>query len=238
MSGRGAVLITGAAQRVGAAMALHFAAAGYDVALHYNQSHSAAMRIQKDIEQLGVRCTLIRHDMTDIAGIPAFMREVRNLVPRCTTLVNNASVFDRASFMETGEAFLDHQFTVNFKAPFFVTQAFAREFSEGSVINMLDTDIASTQGSHFAYLLSKKALAEFTAMAARQLGPDIRVNGICPGILLPSNELDAAYIEKISKTLPQRRVGTLEEVVSAALWLAQSSVTGQFIYVDGGQQLL
>ncbi|NCY25814.1 MAG: SDR family oxidoreductase [Alphaproteobacteria bacterium] len=233
-----AVLITGAAQRVGAAMALHFAQNGYDIALHYNLSQSAAGRIKKDIEQLGARCVLLRHDMQDIAGIANFMREVRAQMPYCTALVNNASVFDRASFQETDEAFLDRQFTVNFKAPFFLTQAFSREFTEGCVINMLDSEISGTQGSHFAYLLSKKALADFTAMAARQLGPYMRVNAICPGILLPSNELDAAYIDRLSGDLPQRRVGTLEEVVSAALWLAQSPVTGQFIYIDGGQQLL
>lgn len=229
-----AVLITGAAQRVGAALALHFAQSGFDVGLHYHRSQAAALRIQKDIEQLGARCVLFRHDMQDIKGIPVFMREVRRQLPNASVLVNNASVFERARFMETDEAFFDHQMTVNFKAPFFLTQAYVSEYAEGVVINMLDADIGKSQGSHFAYLLSKKVFAEFTLMAAKQLAPSVRVHGICPGILMPSNELDVAYIEKLAPTLPQQRIGTLEEVADAALWLARTASTGQLIYVDGG----
>lgn len=230
-----AVLITGAAQRVGAALALEFASAGYDVGLHYNLSQAAARRIQQDIEQLGQRCVLLHHDMNNISGIETFMHEARRQLPHCRVLINNASVFERAAFLETDEALFDRQFTVNLKAPFFITQHFAREFGEGCVINMLDTDIEKTGGSHFAYLMSKKSLADFTLMAAAQLAPHIRIHAICPGILLPSNELDTAYMERLSKTLPQKRIGTLPEVTNAALWLAQTATTGQFIYVDGGQ---
>ena len=140
--------------------------------------------------------------------------------------------------METDETLFDRQFAVNLKAPFFLTQAFAKTFGKGCVINMLDTDIAQMQGSHFAYLLSKKALAEFTAMAARVLGPKIRVNGICPGALLQNAE-DKQFIEKLRPRLPLRRQAELEEVAQAVYFLCQDGpITGQLIFADGGQHLL
>lgn len=238
MTEKKAVLITGSAQRVGASLALSFADAGYDILLHFHNSEAAAERIKRDIEAKGVQCTLLAHDLCDVAGIDAFMKEARRLVPHCEVLVNNASVFERGLLMETDEKLFDEQMAINFKAPFFVTQAFVRYFKKGCVINMLDTSVKETQGSHFAYLLSKKALASFTSMAARQLGPDIRCHGICPGILLPSNELDEEYMQRVAPTLPMKKIGTLDQVASTALWLAESQTTGQFIFVDGGQHVL
>ena len=233
-----AILITGAAQRVGAALALHFARHGHDVVLHYNHSEPAARKIQQEIEALGATCILVRHDMHDIKGIPGFLREVKRRMPHCTTLINNASIFERATFLETDEELFDRQMEVNYKAPVFMTQAFARVFGKGCIINMIDSDISRTQGSHFAYLLSKKALASFTEMAAHELGPQIRVNGICPGILLPSNELDIAYIQSIKDKLPLGHIASLDDVAETALWLCKGLTTGQFMYIDGGQHLL
>lgn len=238
MSNTQGILITGAAQRVGASLALAFAKTGHDVVLHYNHSEQAARKIQEEIESLGAACVLLRHDMHDIKGIPAFLHEVKKRLPHCSVLINNASIFERGTLMETTEDLFDRQMEVNFKAPFFMTQGFARLFTKGCIINMLDTDIVSTQGSHFAYLMAKKALAAFTEMAARELGPHIRVNAICPGILLPSNELDLDYIKKISPGLPMKKIATLEQIAETALWLCKGGTTGQFIFTDGGQHLL
>lgn len=235
---RNAVFITGAARRVGAYVAMHFAKAGYDIVLHYHNSQAAAQRMKEDIESYGVTCTLVNHDMQDIPGIDALLRSVHQIAPHCSVLINNASVFDRGTFMETTEALFDQQMHVNFKAPFFTTQAFAKYFKKGCVINMLDTSISETQGSHFAYLLSKKVLADFTKMAARELGPHITCHGICPGILLPSNELDQEYIEKLQPTLPMHEIGELDDIADTALWLSQSPTTGQCIFIDGGQHVL
>ena len=234
------VIITGAARRVGAALARCFAAHGYDIALHYNRSEKDAGRLKKNIEKLGVDCILFQHDLMDIETLPWFIKNVRSQMRHCTVLINNASAFERAEFMETDEALFEQQFTVNFKAPFFLTQAFAKTFGKGCVINMLDADFTGTHGSHFAYLLSKKALADFTPMAARALGPRIRVNGVCPGIVLPpeSGEYDA-YVKKSRANMPLREHPTLEAVAEAAYWLAgQAHITGQLIYVDGGRHVL
>jgi pteridine reductase len=236
---RKAVLITGGARRVGAAFSLYFAERGYDVALHYNSSKAEAVKIQRAIDKIGRKCELFACDLQKTKALPAMMKQVQKAMPHCTALINNASIFERAGFLDTDEALFDRQLNVNFKAPFFLTQAFARSFKKGCVVNVLDTDIAQTQGSHFAYLLSKKALAAFTPMAARALGPDIRVNGVCPGAVLPSSQLDKNYMEKLPNALPLKRLARLEEVAAAALSLCENeAITGQILYADSGQHLL
>jgi len=239
MTARPAILITGAAKRVGAGLARSLAAAGYDIALHYRISGTEAAQLQKEIEATGARCVLFPEDLSDIAALPAFMSKVQQVLPNCVALINNAAVFERAPFMDTDEALFDRQFNTNFKAPFFLTQAFAKTFGKGSVINMLDTNISSTQPSHFAYMLSKKALADFTLMAARALGPDIRVNGLCPGPLLAANARDEAYMRKLEQILPLQSNPQLEECAQTVLWLlGQAHITGQLVYIDGGQHVL
>ena len=234
-----AVIITGGAKRVGSAIARHFSQNKYDIALHYNASETDAKVLQKEIQAMGQDCQLFQQDLTQIAELNSFVKTIHQAMPHCVALINNASLFERAALMETDEALFDRQFTTNFKAPFFLTQSFAKHFKKGSIINILDTDIAQSGITHFAYLLSKKSLADFTTMAARALGPDIRVNGVCPGIMLPSNELDQTYMDKLLPSLPLGALGTLEQVAKSCLWLCEnSSITGQFLFCDGGQHLL
>lgn len=233
------MLITGGARRVGAAMALYFAEQGYDIALHYNRSKSDAQKLQKQIQKLGRRCELFLLDLQKTKAIPALMAKVKKSMPHCSVLVNNASIFERGEFMDTDEALFDRQMAVNFKAPFFLTQAFAKTFGKGCVVNMLDTDILRTRSSHFAYLLAKKMFADFTAMAARVLGPDIRVNAVAPCVILPSIPGDAVYMKKLVKRLPLQRVPTLEEVAQAAYMLCENEVfIGQVLYINGGEHVL
>jgi pteridine reductase len=235
---RKAVLITGGARRIGAAISLYFAEQGYDVALHYHRSKDAS-KIKKKIEVMGRKCELFPHDLHKISGIPALMNKVKKTMPHCVALINNASIFERAELMQTDEALLDRQFMVNLKAPFFMTQAFAKHFEKGAVINILDTNIVQTHGSHFAYLLSKKTLADFTVMAARALGPKIRVNGVCPGAILPASAKDKEYTEKLKSVIPLKNHPSPMEVAAAAAWLIeQKHITGQLIFVDGGQHVL
>lgn len=239
---RQAVIITGGAKRVGAAMAVYFANKNFDIALHYNNSKDEALALQKEIQKIGVTCEIFSHDLSDSKTLTTLIDNIHKKMPHCNVLINNASVFERCEFLETDEALFDRQFAINFKAPFFLTQAFAKKFSKNAgacVINILDTDIAQTQISHFAYLLSKKTLADFTVMAARALGANVRVNGVCPGILLPSNELDEAYMLKLAKTLPLQKTATVEQVVSTVYELCNNSaLTGQFLFVDGGQNVI
>lgn len=233
------VLITGAAKRLGAAMAEHLAGAGFDIALHYNESEADAKALQQRLRSAGRACELFRHDVTDIAGIPALMTAVKTAMPQVDTLINNASVFERGDFLGTDEALFDRQFNVNLKAPFFVIQAFAKTFGQGNVVNMLDCDITQNKNTHFAYLLSKKAHAELTEMAAVALGPDVRVNGVCPGLVISSDEDEDHYEQKLTNINPLKSIADVEDVCRAVEWLLQpSSTTGQLLFVDGGRNLL
>ena len=238
---KNAVIITGGAKRVGAAMAMYFAHKKFDIALHYNNSKTEAVALQKKIKKTGVTCEIFASDLGDSKGLTKLIDAIHKKMPHCNVLVNNASIFERCEFLETDEALFDRQFAINFKAPFFLTQAFAKTFGKNfgaCVINILDSDIAQNHTSHFAYLLSKKVLADFTQMAARALGPRVRVNGVCPGILLPSNELDEEYMVKVAKILPLQRTATVEDVLSTVYGLCSNpALTGQFLFVDGGQNV-
>lgn len=235
---RKAVLITGGARRLGGALSLYFAKQGYDIVLHHHSSKKDALHVQKQITAMGRKCELLVFDLSETKKIPIFMKKIRKAMPHCDALINNASVFEPAHFMETDEALFDHQTTINYKAPFFMTQAFAREFKTGCVINLVDSDIIQTHGSHFAYLLSKKVLADFTVMAARELGPKIRVNAVGPGPLLLSSG-DKKFIKKLRKRLPLRKEAELEDVSRTVHFLCEEpSITGQIIYVDGGKHVL
>ncbi len=239
---KNAVIITGGAKRVGAAMAMYFARKNFDIALHYNNSKNEAESLQKEIRKIGVACEIFSHNLSYSKTLPTLIDNIHKKMPHCNVLINNASIFERCEFLETDEALFDRQFAINFKAPFFLTQAFAKKFGKNAgacVINILDTDIAQNQISHFAYLLSKKTLADFTVMAARALGADIRVNAVCPGSMLPSAENYEGYEEKIKQLVPLKNQPTLDELSEAAFWLSQQrSITGQIINVDGGKHVL
>ena len=134
---------------------------------------------------------------------------------------------------------------VNATAPILLTQAFAKHAAAGKagqaghVVNLLDADIVKHHGSHFFYLLSKKTLAEFTQMAARDLGPNIRVNGICIGSALPSDQNPPNYQEKLEARLPLRQLGNVDDVLQSLDYLmASPRTTGQLLFPDSGQHLL
>jgi pteridine reductase len=239
---RPSVIITGGAKRVGAAMALYFANKNFDIALHYNNSKNEAVTLQKEIQKIGVKCEIFEHDLNDSKNLAPLIERINEKMPHCNILINNASVFERCEFLETDEALFDRQFDINFKAPFFLTQAFAKKFGKNSgacVINILDTDISTTQTSHFAYLLSKKTLNDFTIMAAKALGKNIRINGACPGSMLPSIENYEGYEEKVKQLVPLKIQPSLDDLSEAVFWLTQQkTITGQIIYVDGGKHVL
>lgn len=235
-----AALVTGAAKRLGRAVALDLARQGYHIILHYHRSEDEAKETASAIRNFGVECELFPQDLEDMAGIEPFMEGVFSCFPECQVLVNSASVFERCAFDETDMTFLMEQFTVNFFAPFFLTQCFARHCKgEGAVVNFLDTYITKNKSPYFAYLLSKKTLAQFTKMAAREIGP-IRVNAVCPGAIETlSDGFGDAFIEQKVKQLPLGRIATVGDVVDAVNYsISSKSTTGQLIFVDAGEHLL
>jgi NAD(P)-dependent dehydrogenase (short-subunit alcohol dehydrogenase family) len=234
-----AVLITGGARRLGKEIALHLAAKGFDIALHYNQSQSEATYVARRIEELGVRCALLQADLEDSSGYEPLIRATHSAFPHLCALVNNASVFDTGSFLDGDAALFDKEFRTNVQAPIFLTQAFAQIIGKGHVVNMLDTCVTQHKHSYFYYLLSKKTLYEFTKMAAAELAPNIRVNGVAPGYILPADGWGEDYRVKLEARLPMKRIATVTDIVQAVeLLITTDAMTGQCLFIDGGEHLL
>lgn len=234
-----AVLITGSARRIGKETALYLASSGYDIALHYNRSQAEADYVAKQIRERGVKCELFQADLEDTSTYQTLIKKVHTAFPHLSILINNASVFDTGDFMEGDVSLYEKEFRTNFQAPIFLTQAFAQQIGKGAVVNMLDTCITQHKHSYFYYLLSKKSLAEFTKMAAVELAPAIRVNGVCPGYVLPSGEWGDDYKMELEARLPMKKIATISDILQAVhLLISTQSITGQSIFIDGGEHLL
>lgn len=234
-----AVLVTGAAIRVGRGIALHMAQAGFDIALHYNTSKQQAEQTAEDIRKTGAKCQIFQANLADASVYENLIKRAHEAFPALTALVNNASVFDRGYLMESDAALYQKEFRINFEAPVFLTQAFARHVKKGAVVNMIDATVNRQMVSYFFYSMSKKNLLEFTRMAARELAPNIRVNAVCPGYLLPAPGWGDDYRQQLEKTLPLGKIASVEEVANVVAMLIQvPSLTGQVIFVDGGESLL
>ncbi len=233
-----AALITGGGERLGKAMALALADMGYDIALHYNSSENHAKKTAEEIKTAGRRCEIFKADLSDVKNIKPMTARVFRAFPRCSLLINNASIFEDRDFMKVTEESFDREFTLNFKAPFFLSQEFGRRMPAEIIVNMLDTRVSAVEPGHFVYNLSKKALRDFTLMAARALGPKIRVNGICPGPILPPPGKSAKYLRRIAGRTPLGKPGHPGYVISALKYILENGyVTGECLYVDGGQHL-
>lgn len=234
----GTALITGAAKRIGRAIALSLADKGHDIALHFRNSREEAEDVARRIRQKGSRCELFRADLADSRDTIGLVPRVFERFPDCRILINSASIFERARMMDTDECLFDRHLNINFKAPFFLSKCFCEHCTEGVIINMLDTKISRTLVEYFIYTLSKKTLAEFTLMAAKALGPGIRVNGVCPGLILPSAGMRGEDFRKMGRKLPLNMTGSPDDVVSAVdFFIANAFVTGEILYVDGGEHL-
>ncbi|GIX30560.1 MAG: short chain dehydrogenase [Porticoccaceae bacterium] len=237
MGERPAALVTGGAIRVGRHFCETLARLGYDVAVHYHRSAEAAQETVASLRALGVEAHGFAHDLAG-PDPAALVDRVVEVFPRLCVLVNCASTYRAASVAETDYGLLEGEFRVNFFAPFLLTGAFARRVERGNVVNILDNKIAFNQYQYAAYLSAKKALAELTRMAAMEFAPRIRVNGIAPGVVLPGSNRSADYIAWRVEGIPLKRQGKLTELGRALAYLLENEfVTGQILFVDGGESV-
>jgi NAD(P)-dependent dehydrogenase (short-subunit alcohol dehydrogenase family) len=233
-----AALITGGARRIGREVALALAGRGYDIALHCNRSEDEAVRVAKAVRRMGTECEVFSCDLSDSVETSGLVPAVRQRFPHCGLLVNNASVFERGALPDMDPVQFDRLMQINLKAPIFLTQSFASQFKRGHIVNLCDAKIASMFVSHFVYALTKKALFEFTKMAAKTLGPRFRVNAVAPGMILPSREFNEADLVRLSRNIPLQRKGDAKDVVSAVIFLEENAyITGECIFTDGGEHL-
>ncbi|ASI48117.1 MAG: SDR family NAD(P)-dependent oxidoreductase [Anaplasma ovis] len=225
------VIITGAARRVGRAVAVFLAARhGYDVVVHYNRSHSEALDLQRVIqEDYGKRCLLFQSDLRDFAALGRLVAYAFEEIPHCDTLINNASVFYASTIGQLREGELEENYKIHVKAPIFLTQHFARMCAakRGNVVNIIDTNITRTQTRYFAYLLSKKALSDFTVMAAEEFAVQLQVNAICPP-KIPDREIDGV------KSLEDMEAPCLKNFLDAVATLVDrnNTLSGKLIHTN------
>ncbi|MBL8014125.1 MAG: SDR family oxidoreductase [Candidatus Omnitrophica bacterium] len=234
-----AALVTGASQRIGKAIALALADRGFDIALHYNKSKQEALVLAAEIKQKGGACELFSCDLGKESAVLRLLESVHKRFPQLSLLVNNASIFEPSQLGRDGLQALDEHWQINFRAPYVLLGEFARLCSRGHVINILDTKVSQNKTDYVGYLLSKKCLAELTKIAALKLAPTIRVNGISPGIILAPSHKGQDYLTKRARDIPLQRSGDVKFITQSVGFLLDNEfVTGQILFVDGGEHLL
>lgn len=232
-----AAIVTGGAARIGKSIALRLARLDYNIVLHYHTSEEKAQNVRKTIEQMGVLCHLVQTNLEEPEAGPALFDEIPEEW-EVEVLINNASIFQKSDFHTEGVKNLDKHYAINFRSPYSLTKAFIRHNSRGHIINLLDTKVEENHTEHLDYLLTKKLLKDFTLIAARELGPGFRVNGIAPGLILPPEGKDKDYLLKKAKDIPLQTVGDLTQIDNAVEFLIKNPfLTGQILYINGGEHL-
>lgn len=241
LHGENVVLITGAAQRIGRAIALSFAERGWRVVIHHNRSGEAANQLASNIRESGGWAATLQADLADHAALEQIMSECTQIAGAPICLVNNASLFlnDAVSAM-SGESWTAHM-DINLRAPVFLARDFAAnlpEHSQGNIVNIIDQRVLRPSPDFFSYSVSKSSLWWATQTMAQSLAPKIRVNAIAPGPVLESiHQTKEEFAAEQNSTL-LRRGTTPEEIANAVHFiLATSGMTGQMICIDGGQHL-
>jgi len=237
-------LVTGGAKRVGAAIVRALHGAGAQVLVHYHASQSEADRLVGELEaQRPGSASAIRLDLQDTARLPELVGGVEQRFGRLDILVNNASTFYPTPVGEITPAHWDDLIGSNLKAPLFLSQAAAPalRLARGLIINIVDIHGLRPLRRYPVYSVAKAGLIMLTHSLARELGPQVRVNGIAPGpVMWPADGVaDTALQEKIVARTALKRTGSAEDIARTALFFATAApfVTGQILAVDGGRSI-
>ncbi len=242
LAGR-AVLVTGAARRIGAAMARGFHAHGANVCIHCHRSIGEAEQLRDELNGRRARsATIVSADLLDVGALPGIVTAAVSAFGRLDVLINNASSFYPTPLGSVSPAQWEDLMGTNLRAPFFLAQAAAPQLraTKGAIVNMIDIHGQRPLPRHPVYSAAKAGLAMMTRALARELGPDVRVNGIAPGpILWPEAGMDAKLQDEIVAKTLLKRTGSPDDVVRAALFFVKDApyVTGQILAVDGGRSV-
>ncbi|MBZ8139737.1 short chain dehydrogenase [Rubrivivax gelatinosus] len=235
--GRPVALVTGAARRIGRAIALELAAHGWDVALHHRDSAADAQSALRAVASVGARGEAFAADLADEARCEALLPAVQAAFGRVDAVVNNASLFEYDSVDDFGYAAMERAWRANVAPAVVLARALARA-GGGVVVNLLDQKLWNPNPDHLSYTLSKAALREATTLLAQALAPAVRVCGVAPGVTLPSGDMDAAEFAAAHTMTPLGRSSTPGDIARAVRFVLESpAITGTTILVDGGQHL-
>jgi NAD(P)-dependent dehydrogenase (short-subunit alcohol dehydrogenase family) len=232
------VLITGAAHRLGRAMALRSAEAGADVAITFLTSSREAQRTANDLRNLKVRALALRCDVTDEKEVRQIIREVVRTLGSIDVLVNNAANYETVEFEKLTLSQWDAIFASNTRGPFLVSREAIKHLRKrkGRIVNLGSLGGLRPWATHAHYCCSKAALHMLTQVMAKALAPEIAVNCIAPGMIDLGERAARPFFQRMAKQSPMRRNGTAEEIAAAALFFATAPhfITGQILAVDGG----
>ncbi len=234
------VLVTGGARRVGRVIALAVAEAGADVILHHHSSSQEAEQTAEQIRKLGRNVWRIQADLEDPTQAATLIERAYEFAP-VDALVNNAAIFGGGDVLATSLESWQQHLAINLTAPFLLSREFARRYTspqEGRILNILDWRALRPGRDHFAYTISKAALAAMTQSLAATLAPRILVNGLALGAILPP--ADGPNPDKILQSVPAARWAELREVAESVVFLLSGPayITGEILHLDGGRHLV
>lgn len=231
-------LITGASKRIGRAIALALGAEGVNIVIHYGSSANEAESLARELADLGVKSWVLQADFSNPDEYKTLVSQAIKTAGSLDILVNNASIFPNDKIEDMTFEGLMSNMQVNAWVPFYLSREFARLGGKGKIINMLDSRIQGYDWAHVSYILSKHVISVLTSMMALEFAPNVTVNGVSPGLILPPPGKDESYIERLTDTVPMKKHGEPEDVAGAVVYLAKSDfLTGEVIFVDGGRHL-
>ena len=234
------IFITGGATRIGAAIAKSLADYETIITIHYNRSKGNALKLKKELEDLGSEVYLLKADLNNLKQTQALLKLAFKKMKGLNCLINNASLFENDSLYDfTDKSFTKH-LNINLKAPAILIQNFKKllKNSEGNIINIIDQRVEKLTPYFFSYTLSKSSLVTLTKTAAMKLAPNIRVNGISPGPTLKNSRQSETHFKKQWKSVLLKKKVELKNVCEGIKFLIKNdNITGEIINIDSGQRL-
>ena len=234
------IIITGGATRIGATIAKSLVSFDTKITIHFNRSKSSALKLKKELENLGAETYLLKADLNNFKQTNSLIKNAYTKMRGLDCLINNASVFENDNLENFSEKSFTKHININLKAPAILTQNFHKfvRDKEGCIINIIDQRVEKLTPFFFSYTLSKSSLAVLTKTSAMKLAPNIRVNGISPGPTLKNKRQSEKHFKKQYMATPLKKQTDVQEICNAVdFFIKNRSITGQVISIDSGQSL-
>ncbi len=234
------IIITGGATRIGAAIAKSIVSYDVKMVIHFNKSKSSALKLKKELEELGAETYLLKADLNNFKQTNNLIKSAYKKMKGLDCLINNASIFENDNLENFSEKSFSKHINVNLKAPAILTQNFCKLLKNkyGCIVNIIDQRVEKLTPFFFSYTLSKSSLAVLTKTSAMKLAPNVRVNGISPGPTLKNKRQSKKHFKKQWKSTILRKKVNLENICNGVKFLIKSdSITGEIINIDSGQRL-
>jgi len=234
------IVITGGATRIGAAIAKSIADYETIITIHYNRSKVSALKLKKELENLGSEVYLLKADLNNLKQTQALLKLAYKKMKGLNCLINNASLFENDSLYNFTDVSFTKHLNINLRAPAILIQNFKKllKNSEGNIINIIDQRVEKLTPYFFSYTLSKSSLVTLTKTAAMKLAPNIRVNGISPGPTLKNSRQSETHFKKQWKSVLLKKKVKLENICGGVKFLIRNdNITGEIINIDSGQRL-